>query len=154
MHPSRLAHQRKAPHDRDVPVGETGETGTGLIGSAAGVAVFLIFLLFAVQLTVNLYATSTVTAAGFDAARTVASRRVDHHDATSVATAQVQAEEVLRSLLGETGRQADLTWTIDAEVVRLELVVDAPGILPSALAGGMGLRHIERTFVVRIEQSR
>lgn len=134
--------------------GAAGEAGTGLIGTAAGVAVFLTFLLFAVQLTLNLYATSTVTAAGFDAARAVASQRVDHDDRAAVEAAQVEATETLRSLLGEIGRQAELTWTVGAEVVRLRLVVDAPGVLPSGLAGGVGLRRIERTFEVRIEQPR
>lgn len=131
-----------------------GESGTGLIGTSAGVAVFLIFLLFAVQLTLNLYATSTVSAAGFDAARTVASQRVDHGDAAEVAAAQADATETLRTMLGETGRHADVSWTVGTEVVRLRLVVDAPGVLPSAFGGSAGPRRIDRTFVVRVEQPR
>lgn len=131
-----------------------GERGTGLIGSAAGVAVFLVLLLFAVQLCVNLYATSTINAVGFDAARAVASHRVDHQNPVSVADAQLEAERNLRQLLGDVGRAADLSWSVDADVVRLRLVVDAPAILPSGLASGTGLRHIDRTFVVRIEELR
>ena len=146
------APQHPAPGCRQSP--SVGESGTGLIGTSAGVAVFLIFLLFAVQLTLNLYATSTVTAAGFDAARTVASRRVDHANRAEVAAAQAAATETLRTMLGETGRHADVSWTVGTEVVRLRLVVDAPGVLPSELAGGAGPRRIDRTFVVRIEQPR
>lgn len=130
------------------------EAGTGLIGSAAGVAVFLVFLLFAVQFSVNLYATSSVNAAGFDAARTVASRRVDHRDAGSVQAAQLEAERNLRQLLGQVGREADVSWSIGSGSVRLRLVVDAPRILPSSLARETGLRDIDRTFVVRIEEIR
>ncbi len=130
------------------------EAGTGLIGSAAGVAVFLAFLLFAVQFSVNLYATSSVNAAGYDAARTVASRRIDHRDPSSVRAAQIEAERNLRQLLGEVGHRADVSWSVDPDGVRLRLVVDAPRVLPSGLASETGLRHIDRTFVVRIEEVR
>jgi hypothetical protein len=43
--------------------------GSGLVALTGGLIVFLLLLLFAVQLSVNLYARSQVTAAGFDAAR-------------------------------------------------------------------------------------
>ena len=130
------------------------EDGTGLIGSAAGVAAFLLFLLFAVQLIANLYATSTVTAAGYDAARSVASASVDHDDPQSVASAQREAERHLRDLLGTMGRTAELSWSSDGEQIRLRLVVDSPGIIPSSVRDTTGLRRIDRTFVVRIEQTR
>jgi Flp pilus assembly protein TadG len=120
----------------------------------AGVAVFLAFLLFAVQLSVNLYATSTVSAAGHDAARAVASRRVDHQDPASVAAAQAAAEQQLRQVMGSLAEGAQVSWIGDGEVVRLRLVVDAPGILPPDLANGTGLRRIDRSFSVRIEQER
>ena len=54
--------------------------GTGLISTIAGVTVFLAFLLFAVQLLMNLHATSAVTDAAWDGARHVAGARVDHGD--------------------------------------------------------------------------
>lgn len=130
------------------------ERGTGLIGSAAGVAAFVLFLLFAVQLIVNLYATSTVTAAGYDAARSVASADVDQGDPRAVAIAQREAERHLRGLLGEMGRTAELTWSSDGSQLRLHLVVDSPGIIPSSVRDTTGLRRIDRTFVVRIEQER
>ncbi len=130
------------------------EHGTGLIGSAAGTTVFLLFLLFAVQLITNLYATSTVSAAGYDAARFVASRQVDHRNPDAVAHAKLQAEEQLRALLGGMGRQADLSWEVTGSSVRLTIHVRAPGILPSAMDGGAGRRVIDRTFAVRIEQQR
>ncbi|MEO6989595.1 MAG: hypothetical protein ABI239_13225 [Aquihabitans sp.] len=131
-----------------------GEAGTGLIGSAAGVAAFVLFLLFAVQLIVNLYATSTVTAAGYDAARSVASANVDHSDPQSVAVAQREAERHLRDLLGDMGQSAQLSWSTDGNQIRLHVVVDSPGILPSSVRDTTSLRHIDRTFVVRIEEPR
>lgn len=130
------------------------ERGTGLIGSAAGVAAFVLFLLFAVQLIVNLYATSTVTAAGYDAARSVASASVDHSDPQAVVGAQQEAERHLRDLLGAMGRGAELSWSSDGDQIRLHLMVDSPGIIPSSVRDTTGLRRIDRTFVVRIEQTR
>ena len=125
-----------------------------MIGTAAGVAAFLLFLLFAVQLIANLYATSTVTAAGYDAARSVASASVDHDNPQAVAVAQQEAERHLRDLLGTMGRSAQLSWSSDGDQIRLHLVVNSPGIIPSSVRDTTGLRHIDRTFVVRIEQTR
>ena len=116
--------------------------------------VFLLFLLFAVQLVTHLYATSTVSAAGYDAARRVASRRVDHTDPLAVAQAELSAERQLRALLGGIGQGATLTWSIDDTTLRLRVQAQAPGILPSTVDGGAGRRLIDRTFVVRIEQPR
>lgn len=130
------------------------EDGTGLIGSAAGVAAFLLFLLFAVQLIANLYATSTATAAGYDAARSVASARVDHSNPQAVAAAQQEAERHLRDLLGSMGRSAELSWSSDGDQIRLRLVVDSPSIIPSSVRDTAGMRHIDRTFIVRIERTR
>jgi len=130
------------------------ERGAGLLGTAAGVAVFLVLLLFALQLLVNLYATSTVSAAGFDAARVVASKDVDHHDAGSVASARQRAEERFRSLLGEAGRNATLSWAGDADTVRLRVSLQTPTLLPRALGDLVAFRHIDRTFEVQVEELR
>lgn len=128
------------------------EHGTALIGTVAGVGAFLLFLLFAVQLTVTLYATSTTNAAGYDAARSVASANVDHRDHAAVAEAQRRAEEGFRELLGARGRTARLHWEIDGPNVVLRVVVDAPAILPSRVRDTSRMRRIERTFRVRIEE--
>jgi len=149
----RLAHHHRvrAP-DRSGPPPASGEAGTGLIGTVAGVTAFLFLLLFAVQVTVTLYATSTTEAAGYDAARTVAASSVDHGSPTSVAAAVRTAERQFRGLLGTRGEAAELTWDVDADHVRLHVVVEAPSILPSAIRDTSGLRRIERTFTVRIER--
>jgi hypothetical protein len=120
----------------------------------AGVGAFLLFLLFAVQLVVNLYTVTTVSAAGLDAARTVASRHVDHDDAGSVAAAQARAESRFRALLGRAADRAVLTWNISGDVVHLQVRVRPPGILPSALGHRVAYGRIDRTFAVRVEELR
>jgi hypothetical protein len=131
----------RAPHSR----------GTGAVSTVAGVAAFLLFLLFAVQLLVNLYAASAVTAAGFDAARTVASRHVDHGDPASVLAAQQVADGRFRSLLGRSADTAELRWSVDQERVRLHVRVEAPAVLPTSLGHRVAFGRIERTFEVRVE---
>jgi hypothetical protein len=126
--------------------------GTGLIGTVAGVTAFLFFLLFAVQVTVTLYATSTTNAAGYDAARSVAASSIDHDDAGAVRRATGTADQQFRALLGRRGDDAELRWDIDDDAVRLHVVVEAPSILPRAIRDTTRLRRIERTFVVRIER--
>lgn len=129
-----------------------GEAGTGLISTVAGVAAFLFFLLFSVQVAVTLYATSTTNAAGYDAARSVAGAEVDHRDPTAVRAAVQQAERQFRDLLGPRGDDADLTWAIDGDHVRLHVIVPAPTVVPPGLRDTELLRRIERTYVVRIER--
>lgn len=141
------------PADRREP-SRRGERGTGLIGSTAGALAFVGFLLFAVQVTTHLGTTSTVTAAGYDAARAVASRRVDHGDPAAVAAAQVAAERNLRLLLGDPDGRVALTWSVGPDTVRLRITTPGPDLLPEGVARGAGLGEIDRTFVVRIERSR
>jgi hypothetical protein len=81
------------------------DAGVGLVGTLAGVTVFLVLLLFAVQVLLNLYATSVVTAAAFDAARDVATAG---GDPAAVSRAEAKARDVL-------GRYADevaFEWTV------------------------------------------
>lgn len=137
-----------------VVAGVRNEHGTGLLGTVAAVAAFLLLLLFTVQLLVNLYATTTVSAAGLDAARTVASRAVDHGDPAAIVGARLRAEARFRRLLGRSSDHAQLTWIDDGENVRLRVVMRAPGILPSTVAGRVAFGTIDRTFVVRVEELR
>lgn len=128
------------------------EAGTGLIGTVAGVTAFLFLLLFTVQVTATLFATSTTTAAGYDAARSVAAATVDHHDPVAVDRAVRVAETRFRRLLGRAGRDADLDWDVGSGAVRLHVAVPAPAVLPVGVAAIGGLGRVERTFVVRVEQ--
>lgn len=130
------------------------EGGSGYVGTTAGVGAFLLLLLFAVQLLANLYATTTISAAGLDAARIVASKEVDHTDPGSVSSARVRAEARFRSLLGRVGDRASLTWADDLDVVRLRVIVDTPMILPRALGTVVAFGRVDRTFEVHVEELR
>jgi hypothetical protein len=69
------------------------------------VTVFLVLLLFAVQVLLNLYATSVVTAAAFDAARDVASAGGDP-------AAVTRAETKARDVLGRYAGDVAFEWTV------------------------------------------
>jgi len=116
------------------------ERGAGLVGAVVGVTAFLALLLFAVQLVLNLYATSVVTAAAFDGARIVAG-------SDGGPAAEADAEAHVRELLD--GHELDLTWEYRDDVVALTVETDHP----TALLGGMRLpyQHISRTVEVRRE---
>lgn len=126
------------------------ESGSGMVSSVVGVTAFLALLLFATQLALNLYATSTVTAAAFDAARIVAG-------ADGGAVAEAEAEAHLRELLGE--RPMALGWEYrdtDAEpgpdVVALTVEVEHPTRLLRAMP--IPFQHVARTVTVRMETFR
>jgi len=131
------------------------DRGAGLIGTIAGVLVFLGFLLFAVQLLVNLYATSAATSAAFDGARLVAGHRTDHGSADAVARARVEAERRMRSELGDLGDQVTFDWSgSDAGVIAVRIQGPAPRFLLPGLGGPLGFDQIDRTARVRIEVTR
>ena len=128
------------------------ERGTGLIGTVAGVTAFLVLLLFASQLLVNLYATTTVTAAAFDAARIVAG-------GDGGPDSERLAEAGARRQLGPAGSSADFAWRWldtdgDAADDHLELRVraDSPtNLLPNVR---FPFQTIDRTVQVRAERFR
>jgi hypothetical protein len=125
--------------------------GAGLVTLTGGLLVFLLLLFFAIQLTINLYARSQVTAAGFDAARHVAG--YDNDQRRGPAT--VEAETRLRSMLGSMGDDVRVEWDLsDPDTVRLHLILAPPSIAPELVRGAVGLDQIDRTIVVRTERSR
>jgi hypothetical protein len=133
---------------RSAAEGRAGsDGGAGLIGTVAGVTVFLAFLLFAVQLLFNLYATSAVTAAAYDAARLVAGG--DGGGGTVP-----RAEDHARQLLGRYARRVTFQWAVDDDVVALRVVADNPTFLLPALGGSLGFDEIDRTVRVRVERLR
>lgn len=129
---------------------DRGEAGAGLIGSTIGVMVFLLLLLLAVQVTFSLYATSTVTAATWDAAR-IASGSDAGEDPIA---ARAEAEAHLRSVLGRYGDRVTVRWSEDPDDVILSVRAEHPGFLPRALRHPMRLDAVERTVRVRIERVR
>ena len=121
------------------------------ISAPLGVAAFVGFLLLAVQLLVHAYATATVTAAAYDAARSASSAR-------PVGTALPrnaigEAEERARWLLGRYGDRARFDWSGSGEdSVVLRVRVPGPHVLPVALAERAGLADVDRTVRVRVER--
>jgi Zn-dependent protease with chaperone function len=125
--------------------------GAGLVTLTGGLLVFLLLLFFAVQLTINLYSRSQVTAAGFDAARHVAG--YDNDQRREAAT--VEAETRLRSMLGSIGDDVRVEWDLsDPDTVRLHLMLAPPSVAPALVRGAVGLDQIDRTIVVRVERPR
>lgn len=118
-----------------------------MISSIFGLFVVLVLLLFAVQVVYDLYATSAVTAATYDAARVVAGA-----DGGPDATAA--AEAGARDALGRYGERLHFTWTIDADVVQLHVTAINPGFLPAALRRPLGVDAVDRTVRLRTERFR
>ncbi len=132
------------------PAGDRGaEEGVGVVGTVVGVLVFLVMVLFAAQVLLGLYTTSVVTAATYDAAKTVAGA-----DASTAVAARADAESNARSQLGSFGRDVTFSWGPGSETVRLTVRAPRPTVLPHALARGMGLGDIVRTVHVRAERVR
>ena len=140
--------QKRTPRPRSARSGAERrgrDAGAGLVGTIAGVTVFLAFLLFAVQLLFNLYATSAVTAAAYDAARLVAGG-----DAPDVA----RAEDHARQVLGRYADRVSFDWSVDGDVVALRVTAENPTFLLPALGGSLGFDEIDRTVRVRAERLR
>ena len=120
------------------------ESGAGLIGSIVGVTVFLTLLLFAVQLALNLFATSAVSAVAWDAAREVA------HDGEPE-----RAEQRARSILDryeERGGRLSFEWDVSRDdVVVLRVVAEREPLLANIR---FPFQRVERTVTVRWERFR
>ena len=108
------------------------------------------------QVVVGLYATSTVTAVGYDAARRVASGEVDHADPGAVAQAEARAEGRARQQLGRFGRDVSFDWSrSDPQTVRLHLRATVPRTgMGQLVSRPIGLDVVDRTIAVRVEQVR
>ncbi len=131
-----------------------GEEGAGAIGSVVGVTVFLVLLLFAVHLVLNLYGTSVVTAAAFDAARLRAG-------SAGAMASEFDAERHAVQLLAgyREGDALRMTWAYpdtdadgEADVVALRVVAEHPTNLAAAVR--FPFQRLDRTVVVRLERVR
>ena len=124
-----------------------------MIGTSAGFVVFLMLMVVAVQILFNLYATSMVTSAAHEAARTVAGFAAAADRCAAVDDAEARFLEVLGDY-GEAGH-AQLRWTCaDPDVVTVRVIADHPTLLPPRFAGLIDLGHVDRTIAVRIEEVR
>jgi hypothetical protein len=133
--------------DRDDDCGRQEDGGTAIVGTIAGVTVFLLMMLLAVQVTVRMYATSTLTAVAFDAAHEVASAA----PADRIAVEQDATAGALASLGGFGRANTTFKWMeADDRQVVLEVVGRSAAFLPLPA----GVTRIERTVTVKTEQFR
>ena len=124
------------------------ERGVGLVGSLVGVTVFLVLLLFAVQLALNLYATTAVSSIAFDAAREVAG---SEGGPGSTVEAEARARRLLRRFEAGGGT-LDFAWdTSRDDVVLLRVVAERPSLLPNV---SFPFQRVTRTVSVRWERDR
>ena len=124
---------------------EDRETGIGVFGTLFGFLIFMVLLLFAVQVVVRLYATSTLTAVAIRAAQSVAQSPLLGGDVAN-------AEAIAKSSLGSFGSShTTFVWKeVDSHLVVLELQASSPEFLP----GLPGWSRISRTVTVRTERFR
>lgn len=118
---------------------------------------FLILLLFAVQLVLNLYATSVVTAVGFDAARLVAGADAGVGGQRDEAAARAHVD----NLLGDYREEGDLHLTFsygatDPGGVPEVVIVRVQATHPTKLLPNVSFPYqtVDRTFTVRLEEVR
>jgi hypothetical protein len=116
-----------------------------VVGTLVGFVIVMVLLLFAVQVVVRLYATSTLSSAATNAADEVASAPVP---AAAVAVAEAQA----RADLGGFGAShTTFDWVeVDANQVVLQVTAQSPEFLPGLSAWST----ITRTVTVRTERFR
>lgn len=134
--------------------GRRGRRGSIPISTTLGLAAFVGFLLLAVQVLVHLYATSAVTAAAYDAARTAASFSARERPATPRQVVS-EAEERARQVLGRYGGRARFDWSgSDDDSVVVRVHVPNPNLLPASLARAAGMDDVDRTVRVRLERLR
>jgi hypothetical protein len=130
------------------PVGDgargRGEDGVGVLGLNLGVLAFLVLVLGATQVCLNLYATSAVTAAAYDAARLAAGADGD------VAEAEAHA----RSVLGRFGDDVEFEWEVTDDRVTLHVRAENPSVVLPVVAQAVGFDVVDRTVTVRREAFR
>ncbi|HWE55792.1 MAG TPA: hypothetical protein VG435_09775 [Acidimicrobiales bacterium] len=125
--------------------GDRDESGTAIVGTLVGFTIMLVLLLFATQMVVRLYATSTLTSVANRAAEQVASSPVPAADTGA-------AESAARSQLGSFGASHTVfVWReADADQVVLQVTARSPEFIP----GIPGWSRITRTVTVRTERFR
>lgn len=123
------------------------ERGSGLVSTLAGVTVVLAFLFLATQVLVNLYATSTVTAAADEAA---------HLLARDPGASCERAGARVRQRLGSYAATAGLAVTCSAraDAVSVRVVATNPRLTLGGLAASVPFSTIDRTATVRLEVER
>lgn len=113
-----------------------------MIPTSAGLLVFLLCLAFCAQLLVGLYVGSAVTAAAWDAARTVSA---------GGPSARLEAEQEARKQLGRYGERVEFRWHETEDHVHLSVRARKPILLPAVVQGWTHQPYVDRTVSVRRE---
>jgi putative Ca2+/H+ antiporter (TMEM165/GDT1 family) len=124
------------------------------VASLAGFTVVLLFIMFAAQVLLGLYATSTVRTTLHDAASRAADQRTSRPDLAGLA-AQAEAS------LGEMGDRTTITLELldedgdgTADVVVGHASAVPPRVVPPSIGGTIGFDRIDVAVRVRIERLR
>jgi len=128
------------------------DRGAGLIGAIGGVSIVLFFLLFAVQLLVGLYASTTVTAIATDVAQRAAGRNANR-SYTAIETYQREAEASLDGVHGQVdfSESTDVDGDGELDVIVVRVTAEAPRFVPAFLGGNLGIETIEETVRLDVE---
>ncbi|HZT64436.1 MAG TPA: hypothetical protein VFA11_01465 [Acidimicrobiales bacterium] len=125
------------------------DAGVGLISTLVGFLICLALLLLAVQVSLDLWSRSVLSAVAYDAARVVAGS-----DSAAAANAVPSAEGVARQELGRAGGDVSFRWALSADEVTVTLSMTRRSLMPAALSRPLGLDHVTRTAQVRRERVR
>jgi hypothetical protein len=124
-----------------------------MVGAVTGLLVMLLFLVFALQVMLGLYATSTVRATLHDAA----SRAANEGAATPAGLSRLASEA--EASLGAMGERTDIRLTLadddgdgEPDVVVGRAVSRPPRVVPLSLGGMVGFEDVRVGVRVRIER--
>lgn len=125
-----------------------GEAGTGIISSVFAVGVFLSLVLLAAQVSLLLYARSTVSAAAFQAV----SEATSAGSAGNLAAAEARGNLLMNQLLGSYARNATYDWHSTRSDVSLTVRLSLPSLLPRFVVSPLGLETVRREAVLLRER--
>lgn len=123
-----------------------GEAGSSPVTSVFGVAIFLGFLLLASQVLLHLYATSTITAVAFDAARRAAA------DGGSCPVEQTRARVALGAWAADPTTVTVSCNPSDGDFTTVTIRGPSPASGLRLYAQLTGMETIERRASVRTEE--
>ena len=126
------------------------ESGAGLVSTTAGVTVFLVLLFFAVQVLYNLYATSVVTAAAYDAARVAAGAAARGNSVDAEEQGKARFRELVGRYAAKHVETLDFSESTE-DVIVLHVRSRNPNLLLNrSESGAFGV--IDRRVRVRVER--
>ena len=132
------------------PLAACRDRGVGVFSTVFSLTIFLGFLLFATQLSLRLYQSSTLGADAYRSARAVADGSVQRSGPAIITAVMARETARLQSRYGADG--AVVRWGDSATAdVLLEVTIHPRNELLGGLDGVLGLRAIHRTARVHRE---